>query len=478
MFMPALLGFLKDRRGAFAMQFALMVTPLVICTGVAIDGGRIFLAKAALRSATDNAALAAGSNFGTTAQQNAMVDTFTARNFELGGATLVRPVTPVITAQNITVTASADVETFFMPIVGREVVRVSATSVVRRASSGLMVSLVLDNTGSMWSGDNIGGLRNAASSLTTALFDGNPNNPWLRVAIVPYASAVNPGAAAETIVASHAYGMRNPADKTKWKGCVTERSGANSIADTPSSTAQWGVFWYPSGVDNFYDITNASTITPGGTVNSNGVTGPNIGCPTEILPLTNSKAAVDASIAGMTAWNRGGTLTDIGVAWGLRTLSPGEPFTQSQEIDPVDNLSLWASNRWRKAMVIMTDGESQFFNLGGTATPNAAHPSASDYTGYQRLDDPLASGIFGTTNTGTVNSALNTRIASLCTTAKSQGIIVYTVVFTSGVSQGVRDMYQACASHPSKYWYAPDQTALNESFEQIGEDLSRLRLAQ
>jgi hypothetical protein len=187
---------------------------------------------------------------------------------------------------------------------------------------------------------------------------------------------------------------------------------------------------------------------------------------------------VDNAVTNMTAWNRGGTLTDIGVAWGLRTLSPGEPFTQSQEIDAVDGLSLWASPRWRKALVIMTDGESQFFNYNGSDAPNTGHPSASDYTGYQRLDDPLASSIFGTTNPSTVRNTLNTRIAGLCQTAKDMGVIVYTVVFTSGVGQTVRDMYRDCASHPSKYWYAPDQNALNESFEQIGEDLSRLRIAQ
>jgi Flp pilus assembly protein TadG len=246
---------LRDRRGAFAMQFALLITPLVICTGVAVDGGRIFLARAALQSSIDNAALAAGSTFGGQADQDAIVDAFTARNFTLGGATLVRPVTPVMGAENITVTAFADVDMYFMPIVGRSQVRVSATTQVRRASSGLLVSLVLDNTGSMWSNGNIAGLRNATDSLMDELFEGETNHAWLRVAMVPYAAAVNPGPAADLLVASHAYGMRNPADKTKWKGCVVERAGANALGDTPASTEQWSVFWYPSDVDNVYEST-------------------------------------------------------------------------------------------------------------------------------------------------------------------------------------------------------------------------------
>ena len=53
--------FAKNRSGAFAMQFALMVVPLCACTGLAIDGGRAFLARFELASALDAAALAVGS---------------------------------------------------------------------------------------------------------------------------------------------------------------------------------------------------------------------------------------------------------------------------------------------------------------------------------------------------------------------------------------------------------------------------------
>ena len=53
--------FAKDRKGAFAMQFALMAVPMCVCTGLAIDGGRAFLARYELASALDAAALAVGS---------------------------------------------------------------------------------------------------------------------------------------------------------------------------------------------------------------------------------------------------------------------------------------------------------------------------------------------------------------------------------------------------------------------------------
>ena len=53
--------FAANTRGAFAMQFALLAIPLTVCTGLAIDGGRAFLARFELASALDAAALAVGS---------------------------------------------------------------------------------------------------------------------------------------------------------------------------------------------------------------------------------------------------------------------------------------------------------------------------------------------------------------------------------------------------------------------------------
>ena len=37
--------FVANTRGAFALQFAMMAIPLTVCTGLAIDGGRAFLAR-------------------------------------------------------------------------------------------------------------------------------------------------------------------------------------------------------------------------------------------------------------------------------------------------------------------------------------------------------------------------------------------------------------------------------------------------
>ena len=488
---------LRNRRGGMTVPMALMITALMAMTGLAVDGSRAFLARDKFQAALDAAALAVGSTYGDDAKLDALATGFVQRNFSMAGTELV-DVTVTSTSEDVVVRGEFILDTYFMQVLARESLTLSARTEVKRAGGGLMVSMVLDNTGSMWSSNNIGALRTASQALVDHVFDGETVEDDLRFAIVPYAAAVNPGTVSDDLVAvPRPHGMVNAGDETAWKGCVMERWSANSLADTPPSTDTWTPYWFPAGSDNNYTDGDAASIVPGGAINTNQITGPNIGCPTPITPLTKHKGTVDAALSSMTAWNRGGTLTDIGMAWGIRVLSPGLPFSESAtEVDVENGQPIWDSPRWRRAIVLMTDGESSFYNFpgGGSAnqegtSPNSSHPSASDYTAYGRWNETgsNAKAIFdsapgyvradGTTDNST-RGKINRRIFDLCTAAKAQGIIIYTVVFTSRVGQDTRDMYRACASDPGKYWYAPNQTALTAAFEQVGSDLSKLRITR
>lgn len=489
--------FLRDTRAGIALPMALITAVLIVMVGLAVDGSRAFLARDKFQASLDAAALAVGTTYDTDEALDALATAFVARNFDIAG-TRVIDIQVQSTVEDVIVSGSFELDTFFVQILARETLTLSAETEVRRAGGGLMVALVLDNTGSMWSSNNIGSLRSASQALVDSVFDGETDEPDLRFAVVPYAATVNPGMVADDLIdRPRPHGVPDPTNEAAWKGCVMARPGAASLADTPPSTALWQPYWYPPGSDNTYTEGDAASIVPGGVVNSNQITGPNIGCPTPIQPLTQYKSQVDAAISAMTAWNRGGTLTDIGMAWGIRVLSPGLPFAESATHTDVENgLPIWDSPRWRRAIVLMTDGESGFYNFpgGGGAnqegtSPNASHPSASDYTAYGRWNESgsNAQTIFssapgyvradGTTDNST-RGRLNRRIFDLCEAAKAQGIIVYTVVFTSSVGEDTREMYRRCASDPGKYWYAPNQTALADAFQQVGSDLSKLRITR
>lgn len=191
MFNP-LRTFAKDRRGAFAMQFALLAVPLCACTGLAVDGGRAFLARFELAAALDAAALAVGSNLDDDTDLDAVARKFVEVNFktqhdnpidlelvELGGED-----------DALVLRGSVAINTFFMPIIGQPYVTVAAESEVRRGGSNVEVALALDVTGSMNS-TRIAGLKSASQILIDEVVSTQQTPFFSKVAIVPWAQSVN-----------------------------------------------------------------------------------------------------------------------------------------------------------------------------------------------------------------------------------------------------------------------------------------------
>ena len=508
-----LAGWHSNQKASVAVQFALIVIPMMVVLGLAIDSSRLFLVKYRFQAALDSAALAIGTTFGSDEHLEEVAKLYVTRNFQVPGAT-VEAVKVGNSAEQVVLSGTVSLRTFFGSFLGQDYVNINATTDVRRAGGGIMVALVLDNTGSMWSSagskSRIEGLRAASLSLTGALFESDDSEDEVRVAVVPYTAMVNPGPAATSIVDTSLTedfrikdpqaltGLKSselqvlkydPADKTQWKGCVYERDGAASLDDTlPTGSGYWKPLIWPIFNDNQYAVYGSgktkgridpATVDPGGNKNANSFTGPNVGCPTPILPLTGKEEDVVASLKAMTAWNRGGTLSDIGMAWGIRALSPSAPFTESNTmIDKKTGEAIWDSPRWRRAIVLMTDGDNVVYNAGNEGTRVKAGKELSDVTGYGRLGEAKMNALFKSSSAGTVKTRVDERLIELCTTAKKQDIIVYTVVFSDSTNAATRAIYETCASDKGKYWYAPSADALDSAFGAIGSDLNKLRITK
>ena len=453
----------RDERGSVAVIFAETLVPSLLAIGLAVDTARAYAVKSQLQQALDAAALAVGSSSGTDAQMQALAQKFFDANFNPNGLATGSSIQVSVVGDTITATGTATVDATVMQIGGFDTILIAEHSQVVRAIRGLELAMVLDNTGSMTTSDNIGALREAAAELTGILFGGQTLHPTLRIALVPYSASVNPGKVSESLISGSA--TVDAGNLLGWKGCVVERAGANVVADTPASTAAWTQYKWLPAVDNSYTANKSSTVRADPS-NGNGSTGPNLGCPTPITPLTNDKSVIDSAISAMRAWSRGGTFSDIGMAWGLRVLSPEPPFTEGLP---------WGTEKWDKAAILMTDGDNQFYKLTGNAGPNVPNNAVnSDYTGYGRLDEL---GRMGTTNVTTAKSTINSRMAAACQAMKDKGITVYTITFTSNLNSATRELYRTCASSPSKYFDSPTQDELHASFRAIATELSQLRLS-
>lgn len=229
----------SDRRGAFAIQFALMAVPLFACTGVAIDGGRAFLARFELASALDAAALAAGSTITEdTARLEAVARRFVATNFTIAEASEVRvQIDPG--DEVLTVRGEVDVETFFMGIVGIPNVTVSAEAEVRRGGTNVEVALVLDTTESM-SGQRMTDLKLAASDLVDIVVTDNQEPYFSKLALVSYGGNVHAGDYADDMRGEARQGVSiSAADwKIGYQRNITDAAWADGASASISSISR------------------------------------------------------------------------------------------------------------------------------------------------------------------------------------------------------------------------------------------------
>jgi len=252
-----------------------------------------------------------------------------------------------------------------------------------------------------------------------------------------------------------------------------------SAAPPVSPETLFQPFQYPLAEDNRYDVPHSDT---GGTVFriesewENNSVGPNLGCPNNaVVPLVDSRQTIENAIDNLEAWHRGGTMTNVGLVWGWRTLSPnwpsatywpdGESYFQDRDGPHAMPLPYNYPNMV-KAVVIMTDGENQAFNWDGSSI-------RADHTPYGRVTD----GNLGTTDRNQARFVIDRRMAEVCRRMKDVGIQIYTVTF-GDLSAEVRGLFHQCASESDNYFHAATGADLRDAFQAIGEQLTHLRLAQ
>lgn len=417
---------------------------LVSAVGLSTDMSMAYLVKTRLSYSLDSAALAAAASGKTGSELEDVVEKFFYANYpaEKIGATYDLDITEGDGL--VHVSAKANYDTMFMDILGIDELTVAADATVVREVRGLEVALVLDVTGSMATNNNIGAMKTASHNFIDILFDSASDDEAVKVGLVPYSTSVNVGPYGigkdldggdygEPFMSNSDNLTWNHGSSSQWWGCVLAH---DTPADTENSDSSWawddydardytGTCSYRSGGRRYYYQCNPYSR--------------NYRCnKSTVVPLTSNQDELDDAIDGFYA--SGYTLGNYGMVWGYRMLSPEEPFVEGSD---------WTDPLWQKAVIMMTDGNN----------------TMTTYTAYGDRDDHDVSA-----------SDLNTRFEATCDNMKEQGITIYTVTFTSGISESNKGYYRRCASDESKYHDAPNQDDLIDVFEKISRELSNIHL--
>jgi Flp pilus assembly protein TadG len=326
-----------------------------------------------------------------------------------------------------------------------------------------------------------------------------------RTTLRNFANPSWPYGPSEYVVVVHKTPYTTPANVIYTQGAPSpSKPTPTVVVYDDGNAATWGPWlngdneWNPDGPESALKLDND--------LYQNEGTGPNLGCGPAITPLAASKSTIIAAIAEMAPWHRGGTMANLGLAWGWRVLSPrwrglwDGDLPDELPLDYNDNLTTPINeNAMEKVIILLTDGNNEWYDYPGISwnpSPNPpsenhfsgipgdnAYPAAStykstwpgaDYTAYGRLSE----GRLGTTNKATANNILDDRMLDMCETMKDQGIIIYTMTFGPAPNTATKQLYLDCATEPDMYFHAATSATLQQNFVTIADELSKLRIAE
>lgn len=194
-------SFLRDSNANVALLFGLAVIPMVGLVGAAVDYSNASRVRGAMQEGFDASCLAGARRIhqGATEVQQAATAFWRAnRPSHLTGVEVTATIIPNANRVRVTASGTVNHETSVVRVLNvlggganHNQIQVAATSECGGANNEVEIVFVLDNTGSMAS--SMSRLREFTDRTARQLMDAGPG---IRISIVPYAAAVNPGTAA------------------------------------------------------------------------------------------------------------------------------------------------------------------------------------------------------------------------------------------------------------------------------------------
>jgi Flp pilus assembly protein TadG len=444
--------------GNITILFAASLIPVVGLVGAAIDYTRASAIRTSLQAAVDSTALAVSRDAPnqTAAQLQAAAQAYfnaLFTNQEAKGVQIAATYNASGGSQ-VTVTASGSIKPKFMSMApfGFSDMPVGVSSTTAWGMSRLRVALVLDNTGSMASAGKMDALKTATKNLLNQLKAAATTNGDVYVSIVPFSKDVNVGASNSTATwidwtawdaansgggswgggggggswggggggSGWGGGSATPNHST-WNGCIMDRGTSSSPATQN------------------YDQTVAPPVT--GTAASLYPAEQYAYCPAQMMGLSYDWTALNSKVDSMIPV--GSTNQPIGLVWGWLSLAGGGPLT-APPMDP--------NFQYSQVIILLSDGLNTQDRWYGNGSSVSAQVDARMYD--------------------TNNAGIGT-----CKNIKAAGITIYTVhVNTDG--DPTSTLLQNCASSADKFFILTSANAIITTFNTIGTNLSRLRVAK
>jgi len=247
-------SFLCNSGGNVVITTALIMTPLLVTIGAAVDVAEMYRARVNFQNATDAAALAAAktlSKGGTPAEAQEAGEKMFAANLgnltKSTGSITIDTNGGDCTTEGVTATAKLRHPMFFDGV--RKAFQdesdpnhanLNAATTVKCGNDSVEIALVLDNSGSMGSNGKINTLKEAATNMVNTLHDtmsASLRPKPVQFSLVPFAATVNVGAQNKNASWMDRYGKSSiHHENLKWEDDPNARAVSGGFKD---SAGRW-----------------------------------------------------------------------------------------------------------------------------------------------------------------------------------------------------------------------------------------------
>jgi len=518
--------FFEDTYGGITALTLTVFIVMMVSVGMAVDFMRHETYRVELQDALDRGVLAAAAFDQTIGAEETVRSYLKSTNFVKDCYQLDLPVSAVTTTGSRTITASAtcELDTFFLKLVGMPKLDVKAIGSAIEGASMVEVSLVLDISTSMVMNNSNGTnetrlqvLKTSANQFLDRMFVA-ANNDRLSLSLIPFSGQVNAGPTA--------FNHFNSSRTHNYSNCIEfDSSDANYVANgdsdftasslntmtrAPSAASrdQTQHFNYSVFVDY---ATNARSHGPIGVGN--------VGwgwCPSDTQQIAyhqTDKDALKARINAMEAHEATGTY--YGARWGAMLLDPTSndltgSLIAANEVDSDQSAvpRAFGDPEVQKFLILMGDGattgqvrvvDDLYDNtpsFGSVTDPQhwASNLSSNQWNDFEYVGvdgNPITQGQM-LDGTYTFDAGLASRDAArqafldVCETSKDNGVVVFTIGFDlepdpntatqSEIDSAARARADLGACATSNFFYDVNGTGLQDAFAEIAATIQKLRL--
>lgn len=288
-------GYVHDENGSIIVFVLVVFSAMFLVGGTAVDLARHENLRSSLQYNLDRAVLAAAA-LKQTQDPDVVVQDYMSKVTTIEDFTVSVTSTVALNSREVSATATANLDTWFLSMAGINTMPITATSKSEEKIPNLEISLVLDVSGSM-GGSKLANLKVAAKEFVTTLL-ANAEDDTVAISIVPFNHNVAPSDDLfDNLTVSNLHNLSN---------ClVFSDTDFDSVSIDPTVSQTQAI--YTSMYGTFQNF-NDSYITCYSEEES------------QILAYSDNETALHGKIDGLQA--DGWTAAHLGMKWGLALVDP------------------------------------------------------------------------------------------------------------------------------------------------------------